>query len=85
MFPLFATGVVDAGGVKHLDLQISPRIFEKIRNALMLFSGAWGKMIHEKTRSKKSLDTVPLIATLYLLESIGCFSWGKQAIMYTRF
>jgi hypothetical protein len=28
---------------------------------LMLFSGAWGKMIHEKkTTAKKSSDTVPL-------------------------
>jgi hypothetical protein len=27
----------------------------------MLFSGAWEKMIHEKTKSKKSRDTVPLI------------------------
>jgi hypothetical protein len=39
----FATGVVDTGGnlppvsltpVVHLDLQISPRIFEKFRNDL---------------------------------------------------
>ncbi len=29
-------------------------------NGPMLFSGAWGKMIHEKTRSEKSRDTVPL-------------------------
>jgi hypothetical protein len=27
---------------------------------LMLLSEAWGKMIHKKTRSKKSHDTVPL-------------------------
>jgi hypothetical protein len=26
----------------------------------MLFSGAWGKMMHEKNQSKKSSDTVPL-------------------------
>jgi hypothetical protein len=26
----------------------------------MVYSGAWGKLIHEKTRSKKSRDTVPL-------------------------
>jgi hypothetical protein len=26
----------------------------------MVFSGAWGKLIHEKTRSKKSRDTIPL-------------------------
>jgi hypothetical protein len=27
---------------------------------LILLSGAWGKVIHEKTCSKKSRDTVPL-------------------------
>ncbi len=26
----------------------------------MVYSRAWGKLIHEKTRSKKSRDTVPL-------------------------
>ncbi len=29
---------------------------------LMLFSGAWGKMIPEKNRSNKSRDTLPLNA-----------------------
>jgi hypothetical protein len=47
----FATNVVDTGEnlppVVHLDLRISPRIFEKIRNDLMLLSGAWGKVILE--------------------------------------
>jgi hypothetical protein len=27
----------------------------------MVYSGAWGKLIHEKTRIRKSRDTVPLI------------------------
>jgi hypothetical protein len=27
---------------------------------LFLFSGAWGKVIHEKKPEKKSRDTVPL-------------------------
>jgi hypothetical protein len=39
--------------VVHLDLRISPRIFEKIHMILMLFSGAWGKMIHEKNLKQK--------------------------------
>ncbi len=26
----------------------------------MVYSGAWEKLIHEKTRSRKSRDTVPL-------------------------
>ncbi len=45
--------------VVHLDLRISLRIFNK--TVLMGYSGARGKLIHEKTRSKKSRDTVPLI------------------------
>jgi hypothetical protein len=37
----FATGVVDTSG--HLDLQISPRIFEKILNdPNVTFRGLWG-------------------------------------------
>jgi hypothetical protein len=40
--------VVDTGGAP--DLQISPQIFENIFEIIpMLFSRAWGKMIHEKT------------------------------------
>jgi hypothetical protein len=35
--------------VVHLDLRISPRIFEKFEMILMLLSEAWGKVIHEKT------------------------------------
>jgi hypothetical protein len=55
----FAAGVVDTGGnlppVVHLDLRISPRIFEKIRNdpTVMLLSGAWGKVIREKHLKQK--------------------------------
>jgi hypothetical protein len=42
--------------VMHLDLR--PKIFEKIRililnSILMLLSGAWGKMIHEKNLKQK--------------------------------
>jgi hypothetical protein len=39
--------------VVHLDLRISPRIFEKIQMILMLLSGAWGKVIHEKNLKQK--------------------------------
>jgi hypothetical protein len=60
----FAYGVVDTGGaltpVVHLDLRISPRIFEKIRNDPNVIFRGLGKVIHEKTRSKKSCDTGPL-------------------------
>jgi hypothetical protein len=67
----FVTGVVDTGGnsplvsstpVVHLDLRISPRIFEKIRNdPNVIFRDLGGKVIHEKkTCSKKSRDIVLL-------------------------
>ncbi len=47
--------------VLHLDLRISPQIFEKkFETVLLGYSGAGGKLIHEKTRCKKSRDTVPL-------------------------
>ncbi len=46
--------------VVHLDLRISPRIFENIRNGPNGIIRGWGILIHEKTRSKKSRDTVPL-------------------------
>jgi hypothetical protein len=42
----------------HLELRIS--IFEKIQNRRMVYSGAWGKLIDEKTRSLKPRDTVLL-------------------------
>jgi hypothetical protein len=44
----------------HLDLRVSPRIFEKIRNGPNGILWGWGELIHKKTRSKKSRDTVPL-------------------------
>jgi hypothetical protein len=46
--------------VVHLNLRISPQIFENIEMSLMLFSGAWWKMIHEKNIKEKSHDTAPL-------------------------
>jgi hypothetical protein len=53
----FATTLIDTVAAVHLDLQIFPQIFKKFEITLTLFSGAWGKMIHEK----KSRDTVPWI------------------------
>jgi hypothetical protein len=42
-------------------LRISPQIYEqKFEMILMLFSRTWGKMIHQKTWSKKPRDIVPL-------------------------
>ncbi len=45
--------------VVHLVL----RIFKKFETVLMGYSGAGGKLTHEKTRSKKYHDTVPLNIT----------------------
>ncbi len=54
----FATGVVDTGGTLTCEyLRAFSKKFEMI---LMLLSGAWGKMIHEKNLKQKSRDTVPL-------------------------
>jgi hypothetical protein len=40
--------------VVHLELQKSPRIFEKFRNDPNgTNSGAWGKLIHEKNPKSK--------------------------------
>ncbi len=58
----FAAGVIDTGGkllpgslipVASLDLRISPRIFEKFKKVLMGYSGAGGKLIHEKNQKQK--------------------------------
>ncbi len=43
--PVSLTPVVD------LDLRMSPWISEKFEMTLALFSGAWGKMIHEKSEA----------------------------------
>ncbi len=42
--------------VANLELRISPRIFENIRNGpngILRESGAWGKLIHEKNQKSK--------------------------------
>jgi hypothetical protein len=46
--------------VVHLDLQISPQTFEKIRNGPNGILWGWGKLIHEKNQKQKSRDTIPL-------------------------
>jgi hypothetical protein len=47
--------------VANLELRISPRIFEKkIEMTLMVYSGAWGKLIHEKKPDVENLVTLSL-------------------------
>jgi hypothetical protein len=55
--------------VANIELRISPRIFEKFEKGLLVYSEAWGKLIHEKTktRNRKSRDTVPLTNHLQLI------------------
>ncbi len=51
--PLVLLPPVSLTPVVHLDLRISPRIFKKFEMILMLLSGAWGKVIHEKNLKQK--------------------------------
>ncbi len=44
----FATGVFDTGS-----LRTSPHIFKKFERTLMLFSGAWRRLIHEENLKQK--------------------------------
>jgi hypothetical protein len=37
----------------NLEPQISPRIFENFETAIMVYSGAWGKLIDEKNQKSK--------------------------------
>ncbi len=46
--------------VVHLDLRISPRIFEKIWNGPNGILWDWGKLIHEKNQKQKILWHCPL-------------------------
>jgi hypothetical protein len=77
LFPLFAVGVLDTGGkfaacvvdtgdnftASVVDTSGEPWLanLEKFKMTLVLFSGAWGKMIHEKNLKQKSRNTVPLM------------------------
>jgi hypothetical protein len=55
--------------VVHLDLWISPRIFETV---LMGYSGAGGKLIHEKNQKQKLLWRCPFNGMdIFLLETKG--------------
>jgi hypothetical protein len=57
---LFHLPLVMLTPVANLELRISPRIFEKIRNDPNGIIRGWGKLIHEKNQKQKSRDTVLL-------------------------
>jgi hypothetical protein len=54
------TPVANLPPAVHLDLRISPRIIEKFEMSQVLFSGAWGKVVHEKKSEAKNLVTLSL-------------------------
>jgi hypothetical protein len=62
---------VSKTSVVHLELRISPP--EKLETALIVYSGAWGELIHEKNRSQKSRDTVPLM----IVDPSGMFIFAR--------
>ncbi len=77
--------------VANLELRISPRIFEKIRNRPKWYNqrlgGYWFK---KKTRGKKSRDTVPLntdddFCNILMLQNYQVFSWYCLLIIVHRF
>jgi len=54
---------------------------KKFEMAVMLYSDAWGKLIHEKTRSRKSRDTVPLSGPQGNLKQLFFYSNSKSKIV----
>ncbi len=64
---------------EHLGLRISPFIFEKIWMTLILFSGARGKMIHEKKTSRKKSRDIFLFKKILTndLTWHGAFCWAS--------
>ncbi len=63
--------------VANLELRISPRIFEKIRNGLNGILWGWGgNWFMKRTRNKKSRDTVPLIMVSCLFLSVLLITSG---------
>jgi hypothetical protein len=56
----FHLPLVSMTPVVHLELRISPRIWEKFETAPVILSRAWGKRIHEKKPEAKNLVTLSL-------------------------
>ncbi len=58
---------------------------KKFEMAVMVYSDAWGKLIHEKTRSRKSRDTVPLNDNKYAWSATPLFMICSKAFCFIRF
>ncbi len=67
--------------VVHLDLRIFSRIFENFEMTLMLLSGAWGKMIHERNLKQKILWHCPFKYNIYYFA--GCLT-SMRLILRSR-
>ncbi len=63
LFHLQGAPLVSLTQVVHLELWISPLIFVKIQNGPNGILRGLGERIHEKNRSRKSCDTLPLTET----------------------
>jgi hypothetical protein len=75
---------------KTLEVNLELRIYlpEKLETALIAYSGAWGELIHEKNRSQKSRDTVPLMIVdpseiFFLFQDGRTSAWTALAWLLT--
>ncbi len=70
----FHLPLVSTTPVVNLELRISPRIFEKMRNGPNGILWGWGETDSwKKTRSKKSRDNFPLLTSKFTLTSQSHF------------
>ncbi len=53
IFPPVSLSLMSLIPVVHLDLRISPQILKKFETVLMGYTGAGGKLIHEKNQKQK--------------------------------
>jgi hypothetical protein len=66
--------------VVHLELRISPRIFEKIRNGPNGIFRGLGKLIYEKTKILKSLGPVPFFSLFFFTFNFNIYLlWMKSS------
>jgi hypothetical protein len=78
----FATGVNDTCG-SPLSCEYLRQFSKKFETALMVYSGAWEKLINEKTRSRKSRDTLSLSLIYNTRERVA--TWLLKSIPFPFF
>ncbi len=78
-YPIRAVSNIFKNSRRNLQIfQIFLRILKNFEMILMLFSGAWGKMIHEKNLKQKSLWHCPF----YPLWMHGRNAWEKTRMLF---